>query len=177
MALFSADPNIGREIYICTPHRGSGLADLSLTAVFIKLVKLPTAITSALIDLPGNVIERGRLTSVAGLSPSNELFDALAEIPIQVPYHSIIGDRGKGDAPKSRDGVVPYWSSHLEGAKSEIIVPDNHGAFDDPEAIEEIRVFFFSMLASRNNWNRVSLGKIGSVLESGTFPAKMDPVP
>ncbi len=139
MALFSADQHIGREIYICTPHRGSGLADLSLTGLFIKLVKLPTAITGALIDLPGNIMERGQLTSVAGLSPSNRLFEALDEIPIQVPYHSIIGDRGRGDTPKSSDGVVPYWSSHLEGAKSEVIVPDSHGAFDDPQAIEEMR--------------------------------------
>ncbi len=137
--LFSADPTIGREIYICTPHRGSGLADLSLTAWFIKLVKLPSTITSAFIDLPGNLIQRGQLTSVAGLSPSNPLYKALDQVPITVPYHSIIGDRGRGDTPNSSDGVVPYWSSHLAGAQSEVIVPDNHGAFDDPQAIREMR--------------------------------------
>ncbi len=139
VALFSADGHIGRQVYICTPHRGSGLADLSLTSWFIKLVKLPGAITSAFIDLPGNLIERGQLTSVAGLSPSNPLYKSLAEVPIVVPYHSIIGDRGRGDTPESSDGVVPYWSSHLEGAESEVIVPDNHGAFDDPQAIAELR--------------------------------------
>ena len=138
--LFSANPDIGREIYICTPHRGSGLADLSLTAWFIKLVKLPTTITSAFIDLPGNIVQRGQLTSVAGLSPSNPLYKALDEVPIVVPYHSIIGDRGRGgDKLKSSDGVVPYWSSHLDGAQSEVIVPDSHGAYDDPQAIREMR--------------------------------------
>lgn len=139
MALFPANNDIGREIYVCTPHRGSGLADLSLTAWFIKLVSLPTTITSAFIDLPGNLVQRGQLTSVAGLSPNNKLFKALDQIPIEVPYHSIIGDRGRGDTPDSSDGVVPYWSSHLEGAQSEKIVPDNHGSYDHPEAIREMR--------------------------------------
>lgn len=139
VSFFTANPNIGREIYICTPHRGSGLADLSLTSWFIKLVSLPTTITGALIDLPTNLVDRGKLTSVGGLSPSNPLYKALDQTPIVVPYHSIIGDRGRGDTPNSSDGVVPYWSSHLEGAASEVIVPDDHGAFDDPQAILEMR--------------------------------------
>ncbi|MES2440681.1 MAG: alpha/beta fold hydrolase [Verrucomicrobiota bacterium] len=137
--LFSADPDIGREVYICTPHRGSGLADLSITGWFIKLLKLPSTITSAFIDLPSNIVDRGKLTSVAGLSPTNPLYKALDEVPIQVPHHSIIGDRGKGDTPNSSDGVVPYWSSHLKSAQSELIVPANHGAYKDPQAIRELR--------------------------------------
>ena len=137
--IFSANPEINREIYICTPHRGSGLADLSVTGWFIKLLKLPTTITSAFIDLPANLVNRGQLTSVAGLSPSNPLYNALDQVPIQVPHHSIIGDRGKGDTLKSSDGVVPYWSSHLSSAQSEVIVPDGHGAYKDPQAIRELR--------------------------------------
>ena len=45
-------------------------------------------------------------------------FGTVNKLPIAsgVPYHSIIGDRGRGDTPKSSDGVVPYWSSHLDGA-------------------------------------------------------------
>jgi hypothetical protein len=137
--IFPANSEINRQIYICTPHRGSGLADLSVTGWFIKLLKLPTTITSAFIDLPANLIERGQLTSVAGLSPSNPLYHALDQVPIQVPHHSIIGDRGKGDTLASSDGVVPYWSSHLHSAQSEVIVPDGHGAYKDPQAIRELR--------------------------------------
>ena len=55
-----------------------------------------------------------------------------------IPYHSIIGDRGRGDTPHSSDGVVPYWSSHLEGAKSEKIVPSDHGANQNAEGITEV---------------------------------------
>jgi hypothetical protein len=72
-------------------------------------------------------------------SPANPLFHALNEVPIKVPHHSIIGDRGKGDTPNSIDGVVPYWSSHLASAQSELIVPDDHGSYDDPKAIEEMK--------------------------------------
>lgn len=139
VAFFEADDDIGREIYVCTPQRGSGLADLSLTSLFIRVLSIPKTITTGLIDLPANVLQRGQLTSVRGLSPTNPLYQVLDEIPIAVPHHSIIGDRGRGDTPHSSDGVVPYWSSHLTSAESEIIVPDNHGAYDDPQAIREMR--------------------------------------
>src|ERR1700751_5854486 len=46
--------------------------------------------------------------------------------------------RGHGDSPNSSDGVVPYWSSHLNGAESEHIVPSGHGAHQNPQAIAEV---------------------------------------
>ena len=55
-----------------------------------------------------------------------------------VRYNTIIGDRGRGDSPNSSDGVVPYWSSHMNGAQSEHIVPSGHGAHQDPQAIAEV---------------------------------------
>ena len=55
-----------------------------------------------------------------------------------VPYHTIIGDRGRGDSPNSSDGVVPYWSSHMDGAKTEDIVPSEHSAHQNPQAIEDV---------------------------------------
>jgi hypothetical protein len=139
MLLFSPNPDIGRVVYICTPQRGSRLADLSITSWFIKILKLPSTITGTLIDIPGNIIQQGKLNSVAELSPTNPLFKALDQSSIQVPHHSIIGDRGKGDTPNSSDGVVAYWSSHLNSARSEKIVPAGHGAFDHPQAINELR--------------------------------------
>ena len=66
---------------------------------------------------------------------------AINTIPITpgIPYHTIMGDRGKGDAPNSSDGVVPYWNSHMDGAKSELIVPSAQPAHQNPQAIEEVR--------------------------------------
>jgi hypothetical protein len=55
-----------------------------------------------------------------------------------VPYNTIIGDRGRGDSPNSSDRVVPCWSSHMNGAQSEHIVPSGHGAHQDPQAIAEV---------------------------------------
>ena len=61
-----------------------------------------------------------------------------------MPYHSIMGDRGKGGnkdhtKPVSSDGVVPYWSSHLDGAQSELVVPSAHPAHQNSQAIAEVR--------------------------------------
>ena len=33
---------------------------------------------------------------------------------------------------------MPYWSSHLDAAQSEAIVPTNHGAMNHPQAVAEI---------------------------------------
>lgn len=74
------------------------------------------------------------------MAPSNRFVKAINTIPITpgIPYYTIMGDRGKGDAPNSSDGVVPYWSSHMAGAQSELVVPSNHNAHRNPRAIEEV---------------------------------------
>jgi hypothetical protein len=46
--------------------------------------------------------------------------------------------QGRGDTPNSSDGVVPYWSSHLDGAQSEKIVPSGHGSHQNIQGMEEI---------------------------------------
>ena len=142
--LFQANPEIGREIYICVPHRGSGLADMSLAGWFGSLVKLPGKITSAVATLPASAIGKRPLNSINGLSPTNPLYAALDKVPIKIPHHSIIGDRGKGGnrdktPPVSSDGVVPYWSSHLDSAQSEVIVAGPHGSYGKPEAVAEMK--------------------------------------
>ena len=67
--------------------------------------------------------------------------ESVNTIPITpgIPYHTICGDRGRGDAPKSSDGIVPYWSSHLDGAQSELVVPSSHSAHQNPQAIAEVK--------------------------------------
>jgi hypothetical protein len=84
--------------------------------------------------------------SVDTLAPNNRFVKTVNTIPITpgIPYHSIIGDRGKGGnkdhtEPVSNDSFVPYWSSHLDGAKSELVVPSNHSAHQNPQAIAEVK--------------------------------------
>jgi hypothetical protein len=110
----------------------------------ISLINLPGQLTAVLKDAFTSE-ELVHLTgskrlpnSVWGLKPSNPALAVLNSAPISVPYHSIIGDRGKGDSPNSTDGVVPYWSSHLAGAKSECILPGPHGSAELPQTIAEL---------------------------------------
>jgi hypothetical protein len=78
--------------------------------------------------------------SVDTLAPNNRFVVAINKVPITpgIPYYTILGDRGRGDSPNSSDGVVPYWSSHLDGARSEFIAPCNHSSPLNPEAIAEV---------------------------------------
>jgi hypothetical protein len=144
--VFSANPTVRRVIFVATPHRGSSLASGGLGALGMRLIRLPLtverAITSAMRAAlaPNNDPRKYRApTSIFGLSPKNPLLLALDKLPIEAPHHSIIGDRGRGDSPRSSDGVVPYGSSHLDSAQSELIVPANHGAMNHPKAVAEIR--------------------------------------
>lgn len=87
-------------------------------------------------------------TGINGLSPRSPLLRSLDTLPIDAPYYSIIGDRGRGNTPNSSDGVVPYWSSHLAGAQSELIVPGPHGSFALPQTIAELKGILRLHLAS-----------------------------
>ena len=146
--IFQHRPEIGRVIFISAPLRGSDLASNWVGRIGSSLVRAPSTLLSA-----GNSIikittfQSGDLklkripNSVDTLAPNNRFVKAINTIPITpgIPYHTIMGDRGKGDAPNSSDGVVPYWSSHMDGAKSELIVPSAHPAHQNPQAIEEVR--------------------------------------
>ena len=143
---FQANPHIERVIFIATPHRGSNLAIMPLASLPSRLIRMPTTLIRqfnsklkaaiALINPSMTSIP----TSIAGLSPKSPVLKALDKLPINVPYNSIIGNRGQDSVPlaQSSDGVVPYWSSHMEGAKSELIVPTGHDAFKSPASVAEV---------------------------------------
>jgi hypothetical protein len=86
-------------------------------------------------------------TGINDLSPKSPVLIGLGELPIEAPYHSIVGDRGRGDTPNSSDGVVPFWSSHLDGAQSELIVPGSHSAYALPQTIAELKRILYLHLA------------------------------
>ena len=142
---FRANPRIKRVVFICAPHRGSNMASGGLGKFAISIINLPGQLTSIMKDqLSGG--DLAQLTgsakrlpnSVWGLKPTNPALPVINAAPITVPYHSIIGDRGRGDSPNSSDGVVAYWSSHLDGAQSECIVPGPHGSCELPQTIAEL---------------------------------------
>ena len=142
--IFNANPQVKDLVFICVPHRGSELALSSIGALARSLIKLPTSLVATLNKSVLEVLQtaNGKVVmpnSITGLSPKDRILVAMDKLPIAAPYHSIIGDRGKGNTPNSSDGVVPYWSSHLASACSECIVPGPHGSYQLPETITELK--------------------------------------
>jgi pimeloyl-ACP methyl ester carboxylesterase len=147
VVVFNHRPEIRRVIFISTPHRGSALASNWIGRIGSSLVKTPQLFKSVymsakpiLIADPAARPLNRMPNSVDTLEPNDRFVQTVNKLPITsgIPCHSIIGDRGRGDTPNSSDGVVPYWSSHLAGAQSELIVPSNHAAPRNPEAIREV---------------------------------------
>lgn len=147
--IFNHRPEVRRVIFISTPHRGSEMAGNWIGRIGTSLIRMPfffasipfRAIEGAMTPDPG-AMELNRIpTSIDTLAPNNRFVRELDKFSITrgVPFHSIIGDRGRGNTPDSSDGVVPYWSSHLKGAESELIVPSDHSAPGNPQAIAEVR--------------------------------------
>jgi pimeloyl-ACP methyl ester carboxylesterase len=145
--VFNHRPEVQRVVFISTPHRGSKLAAGWIGRIGAALVRTPQRFTSIYTStkplLIADPVARplNRMpNSVDTLEPNDRFVQAVNKLPITpgIPYHSIMGDRGRGDTPNSSDGIVPYWSSHLDGAQSELIVNSDHGAQYNPQAIREV---------------------------------------
>jgi pimeloyl-ACP methyl ester carboxylesterase len=157
--IFNYRSDVQRVIFISTPHRGSDLASNWIGRIGAALVRTPRLFTSIyastkplLIADPAARPLNRMPNSVDTLEPNDRFVKAVNKLPITpgIPYHSIVGDRGRGDTPNSSDGVVPYWSSHLPGARSELIVNSDHGAQYNPEAIREVeRILKVNLAVSR----------------------------
>jgi pimeloyl-ACP methyl ester carboxylesterase len=146
--IFERRPEVGRVIFIAAPLRGSDLAIHRIGRLGSSLVRLPVALLSAgrdalkVMTFTAGELKLSRIpNSIDTLAPTNRFVKAINTIPMAkgIPYHSIMGDRGRGDTPNSSDGVVPYWSSHLDNAESELVVASAHNAHQNRAAIEEVR--------------------------------------
>ena len=150
--IFRHRPEIGRVIFIAAPLRGSELASDFVGRAGSTFVKLPSKLLNVgndairAIRFQSNELHLTRApNSVDLLAPNNRFVLAIQTIPLTpgIPHHVICGDRGKGGnrdkrKPVMSDGVVPYWSSHMDTADSELIVPSRHGVHQNPQAIAEV---------------------------------------
>ena len=148
---FHRAPFIKRVIFICVPHRGSLLAESFAGKLGRMLIAVPAAVLTPVrlvLEQAGSELTpemkealKEDPTSIKGLSPDNPFIQALGGIAIarSIPFHSIIGDRGLDGGEQSSDGVVPYKSSHLAGAESELIVPSDHAATAHPLTVLEVK--------------------------------------
>ena len=144
--IFQPMPFVKRVVFIATPHRGSPIADQwfgRTVASFIRRTSQQAQISKQLVEMNGPDLiapewRKVPLNAIGNLRTDSPILKALDEIPInpKVPYHSIIPQIG-GILPT--DGIVPYRSSHVENAKSELIVPGTHSAQQDPDVTVELR--------------------------------------
>jgi pimeloyl-ACP methyl ester carboxylesterase len=156
--LFEANPRIKRVIFICAPHRGAPLASNQIGTFGARLILLPGRIVAGI----GNRVLQAAASaagikgaylpnSIRGLEPTSPLLLSMNTVPIEVPFHSIVGNNGRWNVPlkESSDGVVPYWSAHLDAALSEKVVPAGHTtAFQNPAAIAEMKRILHLYLAT-----------------------------
>ncbi|MFL6551784.1 MAG: hypothetical protein ACJ8KF_10870 [Chthoniobacterales bacterium] len=95
----------------------------------------------------------GSATKLLAVAENEQPLSALGHNLVQNTEQagtSIMGDRGRGGTPDSSDGIVPYWSSHLDGAQLELIVNSGHDAEYNPQAIREVeRILKLNLASSR----------------------------
>ena len=158
---FKPLPFVRRAVFIAVPHRGSDMAD-----------SWYSRIGSALVRLPGNIIRRQVLmlkylasigswtdsdryhpfTGIDNLAPNNIALQVIDEVSMspQIPIHSLIGNREAAGVPGGSDGIVPYASSHLDEAVSELVVKSGHAVQRNPLAIQELRRILLLHLNENN---------------------------
>jgi hypothetical protein len=148
MFYFSPNPDIHEVIFVCVPHQGSELATNWIGRIGRAIARLPLTVlktTSNILTLNADAIATDVSvtpgTSIDSLSPGGKFARTLKEMPMspRVVKYSIIGNRGKdGPLDKSSDGVVPYWSSHLDGV-AETIIPSTHSGPEHPACAVKVR--------------------------------------
>ena len=151
--IFEHRKDVSRVIFLSPSHRGADMATNFLGRLGSKLIGGPADMVggdTSILTLAKPKTDGTSATkmpnSVDFLNPQNRFVTTLAGLPLAagIPYHSILGDRGKGGnrdktPPVSTDGIVPYWSSHLDGAQSELIIPCDHWTNRDPLGIAEVK--------------------------------------
>ena len=163
--IFKPRRDVARLIFISTPHRGSVIAENPIGRIGSSLIRKSVQYMNAgreilqasVVQEDPTVLKLNRLpNSIDTLAPNDPFVKEMNTLPMakRIPYHSIIGDRGRGDTPNSSDGVVPYWSSHVSGAKSERIVPSDHGANQNPQGIAEVIRILNEHVAGKGSGNR-----------------------
>lgn len=152
MIYFQPIPEIRRVIFCAVPHGGSDMANQPAVQAINGLIKLPTQLLSlstqvlarsaSVLTPQGREFAHGR-TSVQQLRAGAWTTAVFLNKPLnpQITYYSIIGNHRSAEVPveKSSDGIVPYRSSHIEGAASELVVrPSGHAVHKTNAGMEEI---------------------------------------
>jgi pimeloyl-ACP methyl ester carboxylesterase len=147
LMVFEPRTDVSRVVFAGVPHRGSPLALRAGARFFAAQVRfaLPEIqsyrdllISKAHAEVRRDLEEPAN--SIRFLRENSPLLEAILAAPRdpRVKLHSIIGDRGRNDAPAGGDGIVPFRSAHYPGAVSEKIVPSGHDVHQHSDGVREI---------------------------------------
>jgi pimeloyl-ACP methyl ester carboxylesterase len=147
MLVFAPRTDVARVVFAGVPHRGSPLALRAGARFFAAQVRfaLPEIqlyrallLSKAHEELRRDLEEPAN--SIRFLRENSPFLEAILAAPLdpRVKLHSIIGDRGRKDAPEGGDGIVPFRSAHFPGAESEKIVPSGHDVHQHPAGVQEL---------------------------------------
>lgn len=145
---FKPLPFVTRVVFASTPHRGSDFADATVGHIGANMIEVPPLLDSTaariLEQIPQSElqgIEHEQVNGISSLSPKNRILITVSSRPLPpgVHVHSLIGDEEGADRTGGTDGVVAYWSSHLDRVVSEKVVKSGHSTQQTLEGIAEIR--------------------------------------
>ncbi|MDO4897388.1 MAG: alpha/beta hydrolase [Moraxella sp.] len=159
-------PQVDTAVFISTPFQGTDYAERWFTQLARKVIRLPLDLTENAIHILTKNISESDLTTPISERQLKELYlqngasqlsdrsafmalTANIQINDNVRYHTIIGDsQGLYEknpdqlvqfANQMTDGIVPYHSSHLDGAMSETIITGKHNIHENPKTIRQLR--------------------------------------
>ena len=148
--IFKPLPFVKRVIFLSSPHRGAEMTHWASMRIAVKFINLPRNFAKKLKrigeddEMKGNILKGNDksfkdIQGVDGLDPNNVVQRYMAEQPLRVKYHSIIGNQKEAGVIGGTDGIVAYKSAHLDGAQSELVVESGHNTQKKPESIKEVR--------------------------------------
>lgn len=148
---------VNRVIFLATPHRGANSYSFVVQFIARNIIStIPNSIYNLIQSIFSQktrqkkgfsnniyVQDLDNINSIDSLNNKDPLMDIFYKnisIGKNIKYNSIIANHNiKNSIEKSNDGYIPWTSSHLDGAQSEIIVNYNHSVQNSPKAIAEIR--------------------------------------
>src|SRR5262249_50427913 len=146
--IFRPEPYVHRLVFIATPHGGSPVADGPLGRFGLVLSRPQGSTARIGAELEARCVPdsytgglRGETFSLRNLSRSSRVMQGLRSIPIDpgAPHHSIVLQLKHHSAYGRSDGLVPYESSHLPSATSEVLVPGFHVQVGQQGVTDELR--------------------------------------
>ncbi len=155
---FSRKPYVKMTIFMAVPHKGAEMATWSIArwasdfVLVSKQIRYFTEDIAKKLQVYNHDEELRSTTGLDNLRPDHPAIRYVSQIPFdpQVELHSIIGNQDKADESGGSDGVVPYWSSHLDQVLTETIVKSGHSVQHTTPTIHKVHELLIKHLIKNN---------------------------